>query len=425
MRTWLAGVLAAAVLATVLSATAGRAPMQSGQQPVFRAGVEVVRVDVEVVDGQGSPVETLGPDKFTVTIDGRRRRVVTADLVRHGQAALAGDAAPARVLPPDAATGFDPGTSRVVMLAIDVFSFTVDASAAVVKAAKGFVAQLDDDDYIGLYTFPVGTRIAATRDHGAVSRRLDTVTGQESSIRSAYNLNISEIIDIVAEETAAGARGGLSADMAVTRRVMARECPTATDLQCMEGIQTEAQALSFYLETRINQGVSGLRSLVQLLGDVPGRKTVVVLSGGMPVSDRLGGRPDIGEVARLLGQDAARTNTVIYSVFVDSAYVRPFSADRRRYDNKSQTPARDNAMMGRLLDAFAGSSGGTMLSVVLGGGEQAFTRILRETSAHYLLGVEPQEADRDGRLRRLSVKVDHPNTTVRSRQWVVVPKRGS
>jgi hypothetical protein len=144
----------------------------------------------------------------------------------------------------------------------------------------------------------------------------------------------------------------------------------------------------------------------------------------MPVSDRLGGRPDIGEVARLLGQDAARTNTIIYSVYVDSAYVRSFSADRRRYDRNSQNPARDNAMMGRLLDAVAGASGGTMLGVVLGGGEQAFTRILRETSSHYLLGVEPDEADRDGRLRRLSVKVDHRGATVRSRQWVIVPKRG-
>jgi VWFA-related protein len=312
------------------------------------------------------------------------------------------------------------------MLAVDIFSFSLDATMAVAKAAKGFIAQLDDDDYVGLYTFPVGSRIAATRDHGAVSRRLDTLVGQESSVRSAYNLNISEIVDIVAEETAAGARATApGADMGVTRRVMARECPTANDLNCMEAIQTEAQALSFYLETRINQGVSGLRSLVQILGEVPGRKTVVVLTGGMPVSDRLGGRPDIGEVARTLGQDAARANTIIYAVYVDSSYVRSFSADRRRYDRQSQNPAREHAMMGRLIDAFAGSSGGTMLTAVLGGGEQAFARILRETSSHYLLGVEPAEADRDGPLRRLSVKVDHPSTTVRSRQWVVVPKRGS
>ena len=127
----------------------------------------------------------------------------------------------------------------------------------------------------------------------------------------------------------------------------------------------------------------------------------------------------------MLGQDAARANTVIYAVYVDSAYIRSFSADRRRYDRQSQNPAREHAMMGRLIDAFAGSSGGTMLTAVLGGGEQAFARILRETASHYLLGVEPAEADRTGQLRRLSVKVDYPNTTVRSRQWVVVPKRGS
>jgi VWFA-related protein len=425
MRSWWTGAVATAVVcATGLpGAGVGDAPPQQNQQPVFRTGVDLVRVEVEVVDSAGAPIATLGPEKFTVTIDGRRRPVVTSQLVQHGQMFERNEAA--RTAPAPSAPQNDPGTSRVFMLAVDIFSFSLDATMAVAKAAKGFIAQLDFDDYVGLYTFPVGSRIAATRDHGAVSRRLDTLVGQESSVRSAYNLNIGEIVDIVAEETAAGARATApGADMAVTRRVMARECPTANDLNCMEAIQTEAQALSFYLETRINQGVSGLRSLVQILGEVPGRKTVVVLTGGMPVSDRLGGRPDIGEVARTLGQDAARANTIIYAVYVDSAYVRSFSADRRRYDRQSQNPAREHAMMGRLIDAFAGSSGGTMLTAVLGGGEQAFARILRETASHYLLGVEPAEADRDGQLRRLNVKVDHPNTTVRSRQWVVVPKRG-
>ena len=42
---------------------------------------------------------------------------------------------------------------------------------------------------------------------------------------------------------------------------------------------------------------------------------------------------------------------------------------------------------------------------MIGSGEVALERVLRETSAHYLLAVEPQEADRDGKLRELRVKV--------------------
>ena len=56
--------------------------------------------------------------------------------------------------------------------------------------------------------------------------------------------------------------------------------------------------------------------------------------------------------------------------------------------------------------------------------EHRLERVLRETSSHYLLGVEPDDADRDGRLRELRVKVNNTNNaTVRSRLWVRIPKR--
>lgn len=53
----------------------------------------------------------------------------------------------------------------------------------------------------------------------------------------------------------------------------------------------------------------------------------------------------------------------------------------------------------------------------------AFDRILSETSAYYLLGVSPDDADRDGKPRKLSVKVKPGGATVRARSWAVVPKK--
>jgi VWFA-related protein len=408
-----------------LWAAVGRADLTSqSQQPVFRSDVDVIAVDVQVVDRDGEPIPALGPDKFTVTVDGRRRRVVTAELVSHSRPSSHGQTLSTTSGPRDSSGG---GAERVFVLAVDVFSFNIDLSRAVVAAAKGFIDQLGEGDLVGLYTFPVGVRVAATSDHAAVRRQIDGVVGQQNSLKSAYNLSVTEIVDIVAEDVASGGRpgGGAASGGVTTRRVMARECLMPTNLaECMEDIQSEAQALVLYLASRIDQGVSGLRSLVQYLGDFPGRKTVVLLSGGMPVADRLGGRVDMAELARSLGQDAARAHTVIYAVHVDSAYLGAFSPERRRYDRGGEDRGRESAMNSRMLDALAGASGGTLLSVLLGGGELAFSRILRETSSHYLLGVEPAEVDRGG-LRRLEVKVSERGATVRSRQWVMVPKRGA
>ena len=47
----------------------------------IRVAVDVVAVDVQVIDRAGRPVPDLGPEKFSVTINGRRRRVVSAERI--------------------------------------------------------------------------------------------------------------------------------------------------------------------------------------------------------------------------------------------------------------------------------------------------------------------------------------------------------
>jgi hypothetical protein len=64
-----------------------------------------------------------------------------------------------------------------------------------------------------------------------------------------------------------------------------------------------------------------------------------------------------------------------------------------------------------------------MFKVQVGSGEVAFGRVLAESSAYYLLGVEPAEADRDGRTHEVKVKTTERNSTIRGRRWVTIPKR--
>jgi hypothetical protein len=53
--------------------------------------------------------------------------------------------------------------------------------------------------------------------------------------------------------------------------------------------------------------------------------------------------------------------------------------------------------------------------------ERAFDRVARETSAYYLLGVEPADADRDGKTHAIHVGVKQHDATVRSRVTVMIP----
>jgi hypothetical protein len=87
---------------------------------------------------------------------------------------------------------------------------------------------------------------------------------------------------------------------------------------------------------------------------------------------------------------------------------------------------REQATTAGGLERLAGTAGGTLLRVEPGGEDRALQRILRETSAYYLLGVEPEDRDRDGRPHYITVKVKVRGADVRSRRTAVIPaKTGS
>jgi hypothetical protein len=244
-----------------------------------------------------------------------------------------------------------------------------------------------------------------------------------------------DAIDIMAETTkadlaiatrpqAAGRGGALveNSNSETLNEVVARECGPE-DRPCAQAILSEARRMSFSLQGRAVQSLSGLRELIRALGTIDGRKTLILLSAGMPVSDRPGGQPDVGDFPRLLGQDAAGTNTTIYTLFLETGFFQMQSV-KSAHPPRWFADGRERAVFGRVMDEFTAASGGALLPVAQGTGLGQLERVLRETSSHYLLGVEPAENDRDGTVRRLQVNVKGlpRGASIRSRLWVVVPK---
>lgn len=100
-----------------------------------------------------------------------------------------------------------------------------------------------------------------------------------------------------------------------------------------------------------------------------------------------------------------------------------YTADRRFAPVRPRNIARDRDILRATVDVMADLAGGTVLTDALGGGRAALERIARETSAYYLLSVEPTEADRTGTPLRVTVSINREDTIVRARRWVTVPRR--
>src|SRR5437762_1677212 len=87
--------LALVALAALAVSTSAQNPPQSSeqpqqqpsagadaQQPVFRSGIDYVRVDVIVTDKNGNPAADLKPGDFDVTEDGKPQTIDTFKLVK-------------------------------------------------------------------------------------------------------------------------------------------------------------------------------------------------------------------------------------------------------------------------------------------------------------------------------------------------------
>jgi hypothetical protein len=223
-------------------------------------------------------------------------------------------------------------------------------------------------------------------------------------------MSLAEMVDIT--------RG----DLEVTRRVAERECTERWDLKwCIDrGVPAEALAYATHIEMATTQSIGGLRTLMRSLRDLPERKTVVVISGGLFATDQIGGRGDVSDLISAVGQEAARANASLYTLHLDTKFIEMFSPRARALPSMF----RDLNMWAMGLERFAGIAGGELIRVQAGTGDYAFERVLLETSAYYLLGVEPAPSDRNGRVHHVTVKVARRDAVVRSRAWVVVPAAG-
>jgi len=410
-------VLAAAVLSAA-GVVSARAP-QAAQAPVFKSGVELIAVDVGIVDRTGLPVRSLRAEQFDVTVDGRPRRVVSAELVDHAPApdvpAGGGAKAAERGQPEytaNDATGRSTPPGRLIFIVVDQGTFRPAGARAATEAARRFIDRLQPTDRVGLLAFPPpGPVIAASRNHAAVRSALANIVGSGEALRPVgrTQVSISEAIDIAADDSFALAA------------VVARECSglKGPELQmCTDDVRLAAQTVEINARMRTRQSLDGIRSIVDGLAAIQERKTLVLVSAGFPSSDRGGGGElNVNTEVSAIARRAERANANLYVLHVDSSFLDAFSAETQRM---SDTVGRDSMVLASALENIASASGGTLFTVV-SGADTAFDRILKETASSYVLGLEPVDSDRDGKPHAIRVSIKVAGAQVRSRREFILP----
>ena len=428
--------LAACVAISLVSSPLG-AQQQQPPPPTFRSSVTLVTVDVIVLDHDGKPVPGLTADDFQIKLNGKVQPVRALSYV-----SVAQEAAPLTVteLPPDepvtrhvVTNSTPPADARLFVLLVDDLSFAPGAGKGLFSAAARFVARQPKSDYAGVTTTSNTVTLNPTQDRAAVSRALNSITGEFVDPRrpsqvTGATVSIEEALDIVD-----------FSDQATLRRVITRECfggngndiaAIRTDLlvarnQCAGSAESAARQITAATHAATGRQLAAIVATINAMKAAKGLKQLVLLSQGIGVARN--GLSDFEPVAR-----AAAEAGVQLSILVDEGddldmgdggrSVEGANGDASTPPDAGLTARRrdDQRMFRSAMQTLADASGGFFQNVI-GQGDKAFERAAVAGSALYRLGVEPPSDAPEGRAFSVATAVNRSGVTVQANRTAVIP----
>ena len=269
------------------------------------------------------------------------------------------------------------------------------------QAAEKFLGRLSQDDRVGVAAIPwLGSTITMSKNRDDVRRALAGVhTGSERFHPVPYNIGLAEAFAVERGEADA------------LTRIINRECRLSPgDPACREDVKMLVREVHVQAHLRGARSLDGLRDLGEGLKQIEGPKTVVLVSGGAPP-------PDIraGYAYSQIAAAFAAAQVTLYTVYFEQAQIGQVK------DRPSPTYAEDQKLEMDAVANATSAAGGTFIEAV-GSVDQHFERVATELSGSYLIGIEVEDRDRDGKPHRVQVEVRRRAVEVRARrQYVINP----
>ena len=379
----------------VAAMSAALAAQTAQQRPTFRAGVDLIEVDVTIVDGDSYPITDLQASDFSVTVDGEPRRVAQAQYISLGPPEEPELAFPPAVEEIFSSSNTDQTPGRLVVIAVDEASILFGQGRHVMRAAGAFVDSLHPADRVGLVAIPHGVYIDFTSDHDRVRRAVEGLSGL--GVRRPPHLLMIGLGEAyrIAEFNDRGT------EITVARRFCGDDAED--DINCLTGLRQKSHEIVQWTRYDSGNARRGLESLLGEMRELEGPNTLVWISGGFVIDDQLA----LLEIRKR----AAASRTTLYVMMVPEPLI-----DMRSRRSFLGTVARDDRRKKEQgLVALAAFTGARLMRAQFNPGP-LFERIERELSGYYLLGVQSRPTDRDKERRGIKVSVERDGARVRARQ---------
>jgi VWFA-related protein len=402
---------------------AAAAPTPAEEEaPRFPSGVDLVTVDVVVTDKKGNPVPDLPRDAFTVQEDGAPQAISSFEAVKVPPTASA--VTPER---PRVSTNTVPvartGRSFVIVFD-DIHLAPFQAHRAKAAVAEFLKTGVREGDLVTLLATGGGvwwsTRMEAGRDELiTLLKRLDgRLLPQAGPDRmSDYEaMRIHVYHDVQVEQRVARR----FETYGVSNRSGMGDSYNQMYADGDPMVRGRASEVYFQAVSRNRITLEVLERSLNALAASKGRKGLILVSEGF-IYD-----PNLDEFKRVT-QAARRSNVALY--FLDTRGLGGMPT----YASAEFGPPIDNQDIGAaFVENLEASEGAESLAADTGGFSVKNTndllggikRIAAESQSYYLVGYNSTNTARDGRFRKIQVKVAGKGLRVRARKGYYAPLEG-
>jgi len=345
---------------------------------------ELVLVNVVAHDRKGNLVRDLKKGDFTVFEDGKKEEISTFDfenvdeLVTAGaaEATVSGAAGPGTLLrsAKKAAPSLDARDRRLILLFLDFSAMDPEQIERSVEAAKKFVdTKMQPADLMALVSLATNMRVDLdfTDDK---TKLLAALTAYNSGQGQGFENGSSG-----SAEGAAETSGAFSAD--------------DTDFNTFSA----------------DRKLLALQSLMQALGKLPQKKSLIYFSNGISQSG-----VDNQSALRATTAAAVKANVSIYSLDIRGLQAFPPGGEAQSASLHGQSAYSGASVLNDLSGNAASQETLATLSSDTGGKaffdsndfSGVFSQVQKDSSAYYVLGFTSNNPLKDGKFRRLKVQVN-------------------
>jgi VWFA-related protein len=385
-------------------------PQTTPQQPIFRTGINFVRVDVIVTDKAGNPVNDLKPGDFEVTEQNRLQKVETFKLISLDGGLMDSTNTPPRQIRTDIDEETEASRDDVRLFAMFLDDYHVRRETSM--GARGQLArfvetQLGPSDMIGLmYPLEPVAAVRMTRNHDAVVQGIQQFLGRKYDYTPKNDYE--EKIVYYPTETVEQIRNQIS--LSAIKSLIVH----------LGGLKEGRKGLILISEGYTNMVPPQLRN----------QNAAIPGSGNNAHNDPFAGTDATGRTsaleeraAWLAGTEmedqlrdvwdlANKNNVAIYAVDPRGLATNEFGIDQ----NIANTT--DSAYLRSTMDTLRTLALQTDGRAIVNRNDIALgmKQIIRDNSAYYLLGYNSTFTATDGKFHEIKVKVNRPGIQVRARK---------